>query len=575
MRNNNPSLPRIAGSILLLGLSACGGGGGGGDPAPVVAAPTVTTFKGTAATGAAMANAAVSISCVSGNGSTTTSATGTYTKDIASVTLPCALRAASADGKTALYSVTTVTPTGGNTQTANITPLTQLVVASLTGGDPATFFNNFSAGTASSVTAANVATAQTSVLNTLTQAGINTAGVTDLVAGPITAGSHSGYDGVLDAVQNQLASTGTTLAELSTTVAATSPAATAPGTTVVDHTPRLPANLLLKTAANNCTALRTGDYVFFSPQKGATLADQLGMVSFNAANLTFTDPTDPTGGGTLVANGNCRYTIGGDQFVVSRAGILMGVNTEAGKTGLTLLIPKQTIAVSELAGSWNALGFEKNGAGTAYVPHALTADVSSGGAFTNLNDCTGGTATDTCAVSTTTINLVTNSAGGFDWNGTGTNTWTERAFAYRSGSGDLMLLTLGGGGSLTVWTKKRTLTLPAVGTVNPSGWSIRLNDQWLTTSLDISNKAIIAAVNATTGAVTRTQTTASGAPDYNDVITINVPRAGYNLRTAMTVTATDGRTVTLRERTSLPLAGMGASVQTFPAISSFQVTLDE
>ena len=119
-------------------LSACGGGGGN-DASPTVVAKPATTFSGTAATGAAMAGATVSINCASGTGTATTAANGSYTKDITDVTLPCVLKATSSDGKTVLHSITTPSTgaSANSAQVANITPLTQLLVASLAGTDPA------------------------------------------------------------------------------------------------------------------------------------------------------------------------------------------------------------------------------------------------------------------------------------------------------------------------------------------------------------------------------------------------------------------------------------------------------
>lgn len=557
---SKPSL--IAVAITALGLSACGGG----DSAATAPAAVTTSFSGTAATGAAMANANVAISCASGTGSTTTTANGSYSANLSNITLPCVLRATSTDGATVLYSVTTATP--GAAQVANITPLTHLVVASLSGADPAAFFSGFNATTASAVTASSVSAAQTAVLTTLANAGVDTTGLTDLIGGALVGGSGSGYDGVLDAVQTLLTSSGTSLTELANSVAATSPSAT------VDHTARLPASLLLKTAASNCAALRSGEYVDIQPRKGTNLAGQIDTSTLNASNLTWTDGDGSTG--TFEANGDCRYKMGTDEYIVSKAGILMGVYVDDDSTPrLSFVIPKQTIAVSELAGAWNALGFQKNDAGTAYVAETVTADISTSGAFTNVNQCVGARLNDTCTTSTTTINLIANSTGGFDWVGSGTSAWTERAFAYRAGSGDLMLVTLGGGGSIHIWTKQRTLGFPLVGEIYTGGASVRMNNQLVPGTLDVfPNGASVVAVDTAAGTITRTQTTLAGGPDYNDTVTQNSPLAGYNFRAAGTTTATDGRTVNIRERTSLSMRGMGISFQSVPHVSSFQMSVD-
>lgn len=569
----------------LLALTACGGDGDSTAAAPPAA--TATTFSGTAATGRPIVKAAIAITCAAGSGTTTASASGAYTATLTGITLPCALRATSTDGATVLYSVTSATAAA--TQVANITQLTHLVVASLTGGDPAAFYAALGAsatteGASSArataiglVTPANVAAAQSTVLTTLAGAGITLTGLSDLIGGSLTAGSGAGYDGILDQLAIQLAgidsNPATALAAFTTVVATASPVV--PPTTV-DHTPRLPASQLLKTAASNCAALRSGTYTVINPVNNSTLAQQIGNVSFNAATLTWTDTNVVDGGGQMTATGPCSYAIDTDSYTVSPAGILMGTNTEAGVRGLSIVIPTQTIAVSELAGNWNALGFQKNDAGTAFVAETISANISSTGAFTNLVECVGARLDDVCTTSTTTINLSSNSAGGFDWVGSGTHTWTERAFAYRAGSGDLMLVTLGGGGSVAVWTKQRSLGLHTVGESLTGGSSVRITNQLVASGpLSIFPfGATVIAVDAATGTETRTQQTDTGAPDYNDSVVINSPRAGYNFRAAGSTTATDSRTVLVRERTSLPIRGMGVSFQSVPHVSSFQMSVD-
>jgi hypothetical protein len=558
-----------AAAALVLGVSACGGGGGG-DVTPATPAVTTTTFSGTAATGAALANATVSINCASGTGSTTTSATGAYAKDIASVTLPCALRAASADGTTVLYSVTTATATSATTQVANITPLTQLVVASLTGAEPATLFNGFNATTAAVVTASGVAAAQTAVLNTLAQAGIDTAGVTDLIGGALTAGSHSGYDGVLDRVQTQLTSTGTTLATLTTTVAATSPAATAPGTTVADHTPRLPASMLLKAAASNCAALRSGVYRSIDPQKNSDLLHELDEGTLDAATLTWTEPDGTKS--TLTPNGNCRYTYSDGDNVVSQAGIIMGSYLDDSGRSFGISFPKQSIAVSELAGSWNAIGFEKNGT-LNHLGILLSADISATGGVTNIKDCVA--PSYVCSGTTETVNFTAHADGGFNFVGSGTESWTDRGFAYRSGSGDLMIVTIAGDGSFDIWTKKRTLTLPAVGSSTPGGWDMNVNDMLVASDINSSAPSPVTSVDAAGSTFTRTQNSGANTPQYSVTLMLNKPLTGFNFRPASTVTAADGSTVNVRERTSLVFPGMGISFQSVPALGRFQMSVDQ
>lgn len=566
----------------LLTIYGCGGGGSSAAPSNVT-----TTFSGVAATGAALAGATVNITCASGSGSTTAAANGSYSKNLTGITLPCALKAASSDGTTVLYSVTSATATSSNTQVANITPLTQLLVASLAGTEPADFFSAFGASTASVVTDSAISTAQTAVLGTLSNAGIDVSGLsaTSLVSGTLVAGSASNpYDVVLDALGAKLTSTGTTLATLTTTVADTSTATGSTSTsTTTPNVASLPAAQLLKTADSNCSALRSGDYWVFKPTMGGTIANQFHGISYDASTHTITNDQQPATPSVIAPNGTCRYLAGTTDIVVSQAGVLVARDQDDSSIyRLGFAIPKQTIAVSELAGTWNALGFELNDIGTSYAAKAVTATVSSTGVVSNVTFCDGASTTSTCSAPTPTITFSSNSAGGFDMTSTTVgDPWTDRAFAYRAGNGDLMLVEVSGNGSLNTWTKQRTLSLPTVNTVQSASWSIRTLSTLIANALNISYPATVTAVDSAAGSFTRTVNLADGTVDYSETILQNTPRAGYNFRASGSTTSVSGSgTATIRERTSLGLRGMGVSVQSVPVqtgISSagFQMSVDQ
>lgn len=559
----------------LLGLSACGGD----DASPTTAAATSTTFSGTAATGAAMAGATVSISCASGSGTATTAANGSYTASITGITLPCALKATSSDGNTVLYSVTTPSTSANSAQVANITPLTQLLVASLAGTDPATFFTNFSAN-ASSVTTSSVSTAQTAVLTTLTTAGLDVSSLTDLLTGTLVAASSStsgnAYDLVLDALKTQLTASGTTLDTLTTTVAAASPAASTTTTTTTTNTPSLPAAQLLKAADSNCSALRSGDYWAITPTKGGNLTNQFASGSYNASTKT---ATNLLGSSTVLSdNGACQYLAadGVSNVAVSQAGIAVTQYLDGGGVSrLGFAIPKQTIAVSELAGTWISLNFEMNDAGTSYVGASATATVSAAGVLSNVVGCNGAVAASTCAASTDAMSFQANSDGALNLVDTTDNS-TSRAFAYRAGSGSLMIVTVDGDGSLAFFAKQRTLTLPAVGTVNPKSWFVRTSNVLVANALGTSYTTTVTSTDATAGSYVRTQNTSTGAVDYSETILINNPRNGYNFRAAASgVTSSVSGTTNIRERTSMGLPGTGLSVQSIPSLTAFQISVDQ
>ena len=575
------TLPAVLSAVVLAGC------GGGGDASPAATNTDVTTtFSGVAAIGAALAGAAVNITCASGSGTATTSSTGSYSVNIKNITLPCALKAASSDGTTVLYSVTSATATSTNTQVANITPLTQLLVASLTGTEPATFFNNFGATTASSVTDSAITTAQTAVLTTLSNAGVDVSGLsaTSLVSGTLVAGSTtSAYDVALEALAAKLTSSGTTLATLTTTVAATTTASTTTTSTTTSSTASLPAALLLKTADSNCSALRSGDFWAFSPTMGGDIADQFTSGSYDASSKT---ATNLAGDSTVFAdNGACRYLAsdGVSDITVSQAGLVVArYRDDSSVFRLGFAIPKQTIALSELAGTWNALSFEANDTHTSYSGQAFTATLSSTGVVSDVTGCDGASTTSTCSAETSPPTFSSNSAGGFDIVGTDSNgSWTDRAFAYRAGNGDLMMVDVAGDGSVSIWTKKRTLSLPTVGTVQSASWSIRTLSTLVANALGINYAQTVTAVDSSANSYTRAVTLADGTVDYSETILQNTPRAGYNFRAAGSTTSSfDGRTVNIRERTSLPLRGMGVGVQSVPVqtgitSAGFQLSVDQ
>ncbi|SFB36408.1 hypothetical protein SAMN04515620_1523 [Collimonas sp. OK607] len=565
----------------LLGLSACGGGGGN-DASPTVVAKPATTFSGTAASGAAMAGATVSINCASGTGTATTAANGSYTKDITDVTLPCVLKATSSDGNTVLYSVTTPSTSSSTStgQVANITPLTQLLVASLAGTEPATFFTNFSAN-AGTVTASSVSAAQTAVLATLSNAGLDVSSLTDLLTGALVPATSStsgnAYDQVLDALKARLTASGTTLDALATTVAAASPAASTT-TNSNNSVASLPASLLLKAADSNCSALRTGDYWVISPTMSGGASSQFASGSFDAASKTM---TNLVGSSTVLSanGGSCRYLAadGVSDVVVSQAGVLMSRVLSNGVYRLSFAIPKQTIAVSELAGTWNGLGFELNDAGTAYATDSFSATVDSTGLFSSVTACDGAASSANCSTISPSMNFSSNSAGGFDLTSTAAkDAWTDRVFAYRAGNGDMMLVEIADNGSVSTWTQKRTLSLPAVGSVGVGNWTVRTGNSLLANALSSDTGYTVAAVDTNTGNVTRTVLVNLGDTDtFEQTIVQNNPRAGYNFRAATTATSAAGVSVTVRERTSLNLRGMGVSVQSVPSFNAFQMGIDQ
>jgi hypothetical protein len=109
--------------ILLATLTACGGGGGGGGTGNSASSmPPAITVAGTAATGKALANVAISINCVQGSAAVTADANGNYSATLNAIP-PCLISATA--GTTELRSTAFA---GG---TFNVTPETDLLLSYL------------------------------------------------------------------------------------------------------------------------------------------------------------------------------------------------------------------------------------------------------------------------------------------------------------------------------------------------------------------------------------------------------------------------------------------------------------
>ncbi|WP_432257722.1 hypothetical protein [Cupriavidus sp. TMH.W2] len=140
MKSHRSKLALAMASAALVTLAGCGGGDGSSTAPPqTTTAPAAkTVMSGTAATGAALANANVTITNSSGNSpceeaSITTTALGTYTCTLKSAeTAPFFVVVTDPTGNSApLVSIATTTPAAGAALTVNATPLTTAIVAQL------------------------------------------------------------------------------------------------------------------------------------------------------------------------------------------------------------------------------------------------------------------------------------------------------------------------------------------------------------------------------------------------------------------------------------------------------------
>ncbi len=576
--------------IAAAALAACGGGGGDGSTTPGGGSgggtSTALSVRGVAATGAALTGANVTAKCATGAQTGTTGSDGSYTLSITDGVLPCVLEASS--GSTTLHSLASGS---GTTATANITPVTELVVAQLSGQDPATFFAGTTAGSASiasTVTTDAVAAASQSVVQTLAAAGLDTTAVGDPLTGTLAAGSGSGYDGVLDTLGSTLASSGATLATLTATVAANSPASTTATSTTASSseaasTSLLPAALLLKPKAASCDALRNGGYRFLVAKPSASTNPGDPVTTTGNATMDVNAAAGPTwnfGDGTMtltpVAGENCHYTVAGTdglagEIVISPSGYAVGRLSNTWTDGesapdaawrMAIAIPTQAMTLADLAGKWNGFGWEANAAGNIVDPGLVTVDAAGAASITcSTNDPATPEANCTDVSHST---FAANADGGFDLSfSDGTVVHKLRAWGFRAGNGTTVVTILRADGGVHILTPYRTLSNASVGDTHKA-WNVALNNAFVANDALAYNRFEITGVDASTGSLTRTVTALASNVSHSQTLQVNKARNGWVYRAAGTAAGSDGSSVTVRAMYSLKL-GIGVSAYWLPA----------
>ncbi|WP_444634289.1 hypothetical protein [Cupriavidus oxalaticus] len=449
MKTTNLFLTGLAAAV----LTACGGGGD--SEAPASSAPT-TKISGTAAVGAALGNASVQAKCASGSGTATTAADGTFTINIPNATRPCVLSVKTPDGTT-LHSV--VEAGSGTSATANITPLTELITASLAQGDTDAFFEQFDASAQAKLTASGLSTATEAVKLVLTGVvdltGIDPLKGTLVAANGSTAGN--AQDQLLDQLGERLESSKTTLDELSSAVAANA------GATAIQTA--------LQPAAASCAGLRTGKYhlVGLSYPSGT-------VAEVDASALTITQKSgfgaDASSGSSVTLTPDaaeaCRFTVssGGSitTVLMSKSGVGLVVPAAATtNVAVGMMIPAQSLTIAELAGNWNGLGYEREDTNAQYQPSRVTFSLDGAGKASAGADCTGVNSCENWPeAELPTFTTIGNGIFGFN----DLYTTTAQPFYTFKGTDGQVMAVLPYEDGFMVFNKQSDRALPAVGTTN-------------------------------------------------------------------------------------------------------------
>jgi hypothetical protein len=550
MKFNSFTKSLASGAVALL-VAGCGGGSDD-VVAPAVpqapAAPVASLqVSGTAATGLALAQAAVQVKCATGEGTATTGAGGTYSVTLEGGVLPCMIRVTG--GQVTLHSVTEAGSTDATSKqtsaVANVTPLTEIVVAQLTGGLPNEVFAAFTQASAAGITGDKLAAATTAVLTTLKDAtGLDFASIdpfkAPLVAATSTAPTQgNAYDKLLDQLGDKVAPEA--LPQLVTQVATASASGSTTG--LQDAMAAVDAGSL-----PGCPAIMGGNYRIVE-YFGASYVRNL---NFNTMKITrpgntgsgldiTTDPAKP-----------CAFTVTGNNgtadvqldFVMGANGVGAAriLNLTFNRNNIAYVFPVQSHTLAEATGSWTFhQGGFMPGEGLVHLPGKV--DIAADGTAVPCDYEFGATAWSTCTADTgANLKAAARSDGGFNLvNGTSVaaSVWAASVWGYRSPSGTLTLFgSTNEAGSTDPSVPQTTLVLfkpnpqqlPALGTVTKY-WDVTVARP-LNAGPGQNNASVVAdsntvlSVDTAAGTVVRKR----GSDGREDTIRYNVPLTGLRYR---------------------------------------------
>lgn len=349
----------------LMVVAACGGGGSSGS-GPAASSGTTKTepslqLSGTAATGAALANAQVAVKCASGNGTATTNSNGAYTLTMTGGALPCIINVkGTQDGvEVSLHSVAEAGSTDSSSNTtsaaANVTPLTEMIVAKLSAGLPSDLFNAFSAANSGQVTTDQLAAATNAVLVAIKEAIGVDLGSIDPFKAPLVAATSAnpdagnGYDKLLDELGTRISAE--SLPQVVNQIADSAANGGTVGTVIADAG---------KGPLAGCAVALSGRYRTVDFFGRTTVRD----IDFKA--MTYKSP-DGTVDMTITADAAkpCTFAAEGLQgtdqvryeFAVGTSGLggYQSTNSTTQRSSVGYLVPAQTHSKASLAGTWDLL----------------------------------------------------------------------------------------------------------------------------------------------------------------------------------------------------------------------------
>lgn len=534
----------VAGATVLL-IAGCGGGGDGGSAGTGGGGETVDNsavlkLSGTAATGLALADSAVEVKCAKGAGTATTDAKGAYTLSIADAALPCIIKVSGTAGGVAvtLHSVAEsgTTGTDGTSAVANITPLTEIVVAQLTAALPADLFAAFGADSGTQITKEKLAAATTAVLAALKDAtGIDLGTIdpfkTELVAATgTTPDTGNDYDKLLDQLGTKVSTE--SLVQVVNQVAAGAAAGDSTGLT--DAMVSVEAGALA-----NCPAAMSGKYRFVD-FFGKSYVRELDFKAMRFRQV------GSSGGFPITADAGkpCEFAAEGNngtadlkfEFVMGQAGVgsYRIQNFTSGSSIIGYVFPVQSHAVAALAGEWSFLqsGYMP-GDGLVQAPAKLNF-----GSDNKVAVCDYDTSTWACVPDAeASLTVSARDDGGFDLN-EAAQAGVANLYGYRAANGSLTVFgTTNAAGvntqeteqTVIVASKLAKLKLPAAGDV-VKYWDLSLTQSGSNRTVlsPAQDATTVLTVDGATGVATRKR----ASDGREDLVRYNTPIDGVRARDA-------------------------------------------
>ena len=537
----------LAASAVTLLIAACGGGSGdAADPGPAKTAdptPPSLQVSGTAATGLALAGSAVEVKCAAGTGSATTDAGGAFTLTIADGALPCIIKVTGeADGRTVtLHSVTEVgTGEGTTTAIANVTPLTEMIVAQLTGSLPGDLFESFDAGSSARVTQAQLISATAAVVNALKAATGIDLGDIDPFKSPLVAATSgapdqgNAYDQLLDQLKTKVPNEALPLIVNQIAAAASTAGSgeTPSPVTLGDIMANVEGGSLPGCPVALSGKYRTIDYWGRTSVRHFDFKNRKVNRGDNGAPL-FDIAVDAEKPCEFIATGTVDGVEARFDFVIgsSGAGSYRSQNLTSGGSTIGYIFPVQAHKLAAVTGAWNYLqsGFIP-GDPVGHFPGQMVIGEDHKVSFCDYRP----ESNFACELESDANERADEVAdGGFDLNDGAS---LARLYGYRAPSGALTVFGTTNPAGATgeeveqtsiIATRPRALGLPEAGSV-AKYWNLQLNrtnSVNSTTPVD-SNASKTLAVDASAGTYTRERV----SDGQQDSVQVNRPVDGFRFR---------------------------------------------